>query len=193
MLSTLLCNIFLSKGLNFSKTSMHNWKHCISIGRHIWWTRIIVIGVWRIFFPYLAFLPFLALVFFNYKIYKVLQRRNAMNLRLKNERAQYLKKKAAQQAKLLFVIVMVFGLCQTMRVALGIHEFIVLDEYHEAMKSDCNAVKLPILVLGEFKDPHLHIERWKNISREKLGLNIVPIWFLLLICKIHLWRRKRKY
>ena len=100
-------------------------------------------------FPYLAFLPFLALVFFNYKIYKVLQRRNAMNLRLKNERAQYLKKKAAQQAKLLFVIVMVFGLCQTMRVALGIHEFIVLDEYHEAMKSNCNAVKLPILVLGE--------------------------------------------
>ena len=41
-----------------------------------------------------------------------------------------------------------FGICHTLRVTLGIHEFFVLDEYLEAMSIGCPAVKFDILVLG---------------------------------------------
>lgn len=58
------------------------------------------------------------------------------------------KKKAAQQARILFVVCTVFGICHTLRVTLGIHEFFVLDEYLEAMSIGCPSVKFEILVLG---------------------------------------------
>ena len=93
-------------------------------------------------------LHFIALIFINFKIYSVLQRRQAISSRLTNNPANQLKERAANQAHVFFVICAVFLVCHRLRVALGLHELFVNEIYRQQMKVDCNEIKFATLVAG---------------------------------------------
>merc|ERR1711963_664295 len=55
---------------------------------------------------------------------------------------QQKKANEAQQAVVLFVIVLLFFLCHTPRFILNIHEFLTLDTLRSAIADDCNSISL---------------------------------------------------
>ena len=102
------------------------------------------------YFLFIAVLPFLILIALNYKTYKVIRRRAAMNPpKVVNAHFQSVKDQAAQQSKILFAVCFVFGFCHMPRLVLGIHELVVLDEYNSSRENFyCNEVPLSVLIAG---------------------------------------------
>ena len=98
--------------------------------------------------PFIGILPFMAIIILNTKIFQVIKRRNAISSRLVNHEAKMLKSKAANQAYVLFAICGLFGACHLLRIALSIHELVVLEHYRRTFGTDCNAVKFNTLVIG---------------------------------------------
>lgn len=97
-------------------------------------------------------IPFICLIFFNYRIYWVMKRRrNMTNRPLQNSNhatpagqaangnqltSQQKKANEAQQAVVLFVIVLNFFFCHSLRFALNVHEFLTLDTLRAAIADD---------------------------------------------------------
>ena len=93
-------------------------------------------------------IPFIGLSFLNYRIYWVIRRRSQLVNRPQIQQqangvsSQQKKANEAQQAVVLFVIVLLYFLCHTPRFILNIHEFCTLDTLRNAIESGCNSVSL---------------------------------------------------
>lgn len=94
--------------------------------------------------------PFVILSLLNYRIYWVIKRRRQMTNRpaatavnkLNQHTSAQRKANETQQAVVLFIIVLLFFICHTLRFVLNVHEFLTLESLRKSIENDCNDVSL---------------------------------------------------
>lgn len=91
--------------------------------------------------------PFVLLVFWNWNTWKVIQRRQRNRHRpTLHLKAAVAKEEEAKKAKILFVIVILFLACNTLRLVLNVQEMATMHVYRAAFDLGCNPVPFWVMV-----------------------------------------------
>lgn len=94
-------------------------------------------------------IPLFLIAWWNWHTYSVIKRRQRLKNRPQlNIKACLAKEEEAKKARILFVIVFIFIMCNLLRVILNVEETVSMRAYQNAAKQGCNSVPLWALVMN---------------------------------------------
>ena len=115
-----------------------------------------------------------------------------------NNTSNHLKDLAANQAHTFFVICLVFMICHTLRVALGIHDLFLIETYRKIMQKNCSDIKFSTLVAGSVSNilltsnSSLNFAIYALMSREFRQLLVEKVKPFQLFCSKKIMNQSEK-